>query len=90
MILVEHRRDCDDRERIRNGHTVDVARKKELVSACSSHLMQLDLRLEAMQELHALLLCQVCRRKVALALHCVSDVFDLLVRVRCVQVHLHW
>ena len=90
VILAEHRRDCHDRERIRNGHTVDVARKKELVSACSSHLMQLDLRLEAMQELHTLLLCQVCRREVALALHCVSDVFDLLVRVRCVQVHLHW
>ena len=86
VILAEHRRDCDDRERIRKGETVAVARKKELVSACSSHLFQLDMRLEAMQALHALLLCQVCPREKALALHCVSDVFDLLVRVRWAQV----
>ena len=56
VILAEHRRDCDDRERIRKGETVAVARKKELVSACSSQLFQLDMRPAGMTDLPALLL----------------------------------
>jgi hypothetical protein len=34
--------------------------QQELASACDSHLYQLDMRYETMQELQGLLLCQEC------------------------------
>jgi hypothetical protein len=58
-ILDEYRRDCEDRERMRSGQVVANTRQRELASACDSHLYQLDMRYETMQELQGLLLCQV-------------------------------
>ena len=60
-ILNEYRRDCEDRERMRGGHALASARQQELASACDSHLYQLDMRYETMQQLQDLLLCQVRR-----------------------------
>eukprot|EP00802_Teleaulax_amphioxeia_P001956 Tamp_01958.p1 GENE.Tamp_01958~~Tamp_01958.p1 ORF type:complete len:1448 (+),score=382.62 Tamp_01958:367-4344(+) len=59
-ILNEYRRDCEDRERMRGGHALASARQQELASACNSHLYQLDMRYETMQQLQDLLLCQDC------------------------------
>jgi hypothetical protein len=58
-ILNEYRRDCEDRKHIRSGQVVANTRQQELASACDSHLYQLDMRYETMQELQGLLLCQV-------------------------------
>ena len=76
-ILNEHRRDCEDRERLRLGQTVADTRKQELASACNSHLYQIDMRDETMQGLQGLLLCQVPRcvcsfyRMCSLTIECV-------------------
>jgi len=58
-ILDEYRRDCEDRERMRSGQVVANTRQQELASACDSHLYQLVMRYETMQELQGLLLCKV-------------------------------
>ena len=44
---------------MRSGQVVANTRQQELASACDSHLYQLDMRYETMQELQGLLLCQV-------------------------------
>ena len=93
-ILKQYDTDCDDHRTMiielalgRSSPNACAQRRNELMSDCPHHKRQLDYCHQTMQELHALLKCKVWRREMALTLHGVPDILDVLVCVRCDQVH---